>query len=67
MYLIDKLYFCSWLYRIRPSVLHKPFKRIEQGHMTNKFSDWYANPNQVEGSALAVVVVDRVYVMCLFC
>jgi homogentisate 1,2-dioxygenase len=37
----------TWLYRIRPSVVHEPFKRVEQGHVTNKFSDWHPNPNQL--------------------
>ncbi len=38
---------CSWLYRIRPSVVHCPFKRIENKSLTNKFTDFEPNPNQL--------------------
>jgi len=38
----------SWLYRIRPSVLHQPWKRIEnQGNLTNRFDDAEPNPAQL--------------------
>lgn len=37
----------SWLYRIRPSVKHKPFKKIEVAQMSAKFQDWVPNPNQM--------------------
>lgn len=36
----------SWLYRIRPSVMHKPFQPLDQGPLTNDFSQWPPNPNQ---------------------
>jgi len=37
----------SWLYRIRPAVLHSPWKKIEQGFLTNKFDDEEPNPAQL--------------------
>ncbi|XP_781103.4 homogentisate 1,2-dioxygenase isoform X1 [Strongylocentrotus purpuratus] len=37
----------SWLYRIRPSVLHTPFKPINNGNMTNNWDSWPPNPNQL--------------------
>ncbi|XP_064404429.1 homogentisate 1,2-dioxygenase-like [Halichondria panicea] len=36
----------SWLYRIRPSVVHQPFQRMSKGDLTNTF-DWPPNPNQM--------------------
>ena len=45
MELILLLY--SWLYRIRPSVVHQPFELIEEGDLTNNFEKWPPNPNQV--------------------
>ncbi|XP_064629600.1 homogentisate 1,2-dioxygenase-like isoform X3 [Lineus longissimus] len=36
----------SWLYRIRPSVCHTPFKRIRQANFTNDWLDDFPNPNQ---------------------
>jgi len=38
----------SWQYRIRPTVLHSPWKKeAKQGDLTNKFSDSEPNPEQV--------------------
>ncbi|XP_072037134.1 homogentisate 1,2-dioxygenase-like [Amphiura filiformis] len=37
----------SWLYRLRPSALHKPFKPIDQGNLTNNWDEWKPNPNQL--------------------
>ncbi|CAH1799036.1 unnamed protein product, partial [Owenia fusiformis] len=37
----------SWLYRIRPSVQHKPFSNFPSGNFTNKFVDCHPNPNQL--------------------
>lgn len=37
----------SWLYRIRPSVVHRPFQPHPQANLTNDFTQWPANPNQV--------------------
>ncbi|XP_055480734.1 homogentisate 1,2-dioxygenase [Psammomys obesus] len=37
----------SWLYRILPSVSHKPFESIDQGHITNNWDEAGPDPNQV--------------------
>ena len=41
----------SWLYRICPSAKHQPFKRIDNGGLTNNFSD-EAPPNQLRWDPL---------------
>lgn len=38
---------CSWLYRIRPSVVHKPFEKTVQGDLTHSWDECDPNPNQV--------------------
>src|SRR5436190_13485308 len=35
----------SWLYRIRPGVMHKPFVRLDNGRLISRF-DEPASPNQ---------------------
>ncbi len=37
----------SWLYRIRPSAMHKPFERIDAGSITSDFSAMPTSPNQL--------------------
>ncbi|KAH1186276.1 homogentisate 1,2-dioxygenase isoform X1 [Mauremys mutica] len=37
----------SWLYRILPSVCHKPFKPMAQGHLTHNWDEAEAEPNQL--------------------
>src|SRR5947208_15212156 len=37
----------SWLYRIRPSAMHRPFERIDNGRLTSDFMDVAATPNQL--------------------
>ncbi|KAL1123433.1 hypothetical protein AAG570_002513 [Ranatra chinensis] len=37
----------SWLYRIRPSVVHRPFQRIKSEHFTNDWTQNPPNPNQM--------------------
>jgi homogentisate 1,2-dioxygenase len=37
----------SWLYRIRPGVMHYPFTRHDDGRLTNDFSDPAQSPNQL--------------------
>merc|ERR1711963_475480 len=37
----------TWLYRIRPSVVHKPFKRIDNGLLTHNWDEVEPNPNQL--------------------
>lgn len=47
-------YLClsSWLYRILPSVKHKPFAAVACGHLTETWDEVEPDPNQVcKGSA----------------
>src|ERR1700741_3348418 len=37
----------SWLYRIRPAVHHRPFRRIEDGRLTSDFAQVATPPNQL--------------------
>ncbi|OWK63906.1 Homogentisate 1,2-dioxygenase [Lonchura striata] len=37
----------SWLYRILPSVCHKPFKPLEEGHLTHDWDEIQPDPNQL--------------------
>ena len=37
----------TWLYRIRPSVCHRPFKKIDRGAVRGAFENEEVNPNQV--------------------
>ncbi|EMP33643.1 Homogentisate 1,2-dioxygenase [Chelonia mydas] len=37
----------SWLYRILPSVCHKPFQPMDQGHLTHNWDEAEADPNQL--------------------
>lgn len=39
----------SWLYRIKPPVCHKPFKKLPQEGFTNDWSACEPDPNQVAG------------------
>ncbi|VDO40305.1 unnamed protein product [Haemonchus placei] len=36
----------SWLYRIRPSVVHKPFEKVKTENFTNNFAGIEPTPNQ---------------------
>jgi homogentisate 1,2-dioxygenase len=42
----------SWLYRIRPAATHQPFKRIDDGRLTNDFGAVDAPPNQMRWDPL---------------
>jgi homogentisate 1,2-dioxygenase len=44
----------TWMYRIRPGAVHKPFRRIENGRMTNEFGATVATPNQLRWSPLPI-------------
>ena len=37
----------SWLYRIRPAAVHKPFKVLPEGRFHNRFDEQPATPNQL--------------------
>lgn len=42
----------TWTYRIRPSVLHKPFRQIENGNWHSKFDELPVTPNQLRWNPL---------------
>jgi homogentisate 1,2-dioxygenase len=44
----------SWLYRIRPSVLHRPFERIDNGLIVSNFNELETTPNQLRWNPLPV-------------
>ena len=44
----------TWTYRIRPSVLHKPFQRIDNGLLVSKFAELETTPNQLRWNPLAM-------------
>jgi len=37
----------SWLYRIRPAAVHRPFAKIENGRLTSRFDELPVTPNQL--------------------
>jgi homogentisate 1,2-dioxygenase len=37
----------TWMYRIRPGVMHRPFRRSDDGLLTNDFGSVPATPNQL--------------------
>ena len=42
----------TWTYRIRPSVTHKPFTRIDNGLLVSKFGELETTPNQLRWNPL---------------
>lgn len=44
----------SWLYRIRPSAVHEPYRRIPSGSLTNDFRACEPTPNQLRWDPLAM-------------
>ena len=44
----------TWTYRIRPSVTHKPFERINNGRLVSKFDEIETTPNQLRWNPLAM-------------
>lgn len=44
----------TWTYRIQPSVLHRPFRQIENGNFTGKFDEIVTAPNQLRWNPLPV-------------
>jgi len=44
----------SWLYRIRPAAMHKPFKPLPAGRFHNDFDQQAATPNQLRWSPLSI-------------
>jgi homogentisate 1,2-dioxygenase len=44
----------TWTYRIQPSVLHRPFRQIENGQLVSKFDDTVTTPNQLRWNPLPI-------------
>lgn len=44
----------SWLYRIRPAAMHKPFVALNHAHFHNRFDEAPATPNQLRWDPLAM-------------
>jgi homogentisate 1,2-dioxygenase len=42
----------SWLYRIRPAVMHAPFRRIDNGRLTGRFDEVPTPPHQLRWDPL---------------
>ena len=42
----------TWTYRIRPSVMHKPFERIDNGRWQSRFDEIETTPNQLRWDPL---------------
>jgi homogentisate 1,2-dioxygenase len=42
----------TWTYRIQPSVLHKPFRQIENNRLVSKFDEIVTTPNQLRWNPL---------------
>lgn len=42
----------TWTYRIRPSVTHKPFARIDNNRLVSKFGELETTPNQLRWNPL---------------
>ena len=47
----------SWLYRIRPSVMHRPFERVDAGRLASDFDALPASPNQLRWNPLPMPTV----------
>lgn len=53
----------SWFYRIRPSVLHKPFRQIESGLLRSApFDEVITTPNQLRWNAISFPQVEKDFV-----
>ncbi len=53
----------SWFYRIRPSVLHKPFRQIENSLLRSApFDEAVATPNQLRWNPISFPQVEKDFV-----
>uniref|UniRef100_A0A0B6Z789 Homogentisate 1,2-dioxygenase n=1 Tax=Arion vulgaris TaxID=1028688 RepID=A0A0B6Z789_9EUPU len=52
----------TWLYRIRPSVVHTPFKKIEKGLITHDWDSVEPNPNQLRWSPFDIPKTNQDFV-----
>ena len=47
----------SWLYRIRPSAMHRPFEPLDPGRIVSEFGAVPTPPNQLRWNPLPIVAV----------
>lgn len=52
----------TWTYRIRPSVTHKPFERIDNARVIGKFGDLETAPNQLRWNPLPMPEIETDFV-----
>ena len=52
----------TWTYRIRPSVMHKPFARIDNGRLVSKFDALETTPNQLRWNPLPMPTAETDFV-----
>ena len=52
----------TWTYRIRPSVLHKPFRQIENGNWVSSFGELAVTPNQLRWNPLPMPTVETDFI-----
>jgi homogentisate 1,2-dioxygenase len=55
----------SWLYRIRPAAVHRPFRRIDDGRIASRFDDVEATPNQLRWDPLSLPTLPTDFVQGL--
>src|SRR5205809_3785493 len=44
----------SWLYRIRPAAVHRPFRRTDDGRLVSRFHETVTPPNQLRWDPLPI-------------
>ncbi|XP_038048063.1 homogentisate 1,2-dioxygenase-like [Patiria miniata] len=44
----------TWLYRIRPSVMHSRFEPTPQGNLSHNWDEWHPDPNQMRWHPFAI-------------
>jgi len=44
----------SWLYRIRPAAVHRPFARVDNGRLSSDFNAVATSPNQLRWDPLSI-------------
>ncbi|XP_063150674.1 homogentisate 1,2-dioxygenase isoform X2 [Candoia aspera] len=49
----------SWLYRILPSVCHKPFQPIDQGYLTHNWNGTEPEPNQLRWKPFEIPTIPQ--------
>ena len=53
----------SWMYRIRPSVVHRPYERIDNGLIrSTPFNEVETTPNQLRWSPLALPTAPTTFI-----